>query len=155
MAVQPIPKDQDAAIPYLAVQGGAQAIEFYQRAFGAKELSRVNMPGGGIGHAELVIGNARFMLADEFPDFNFLAPPSVGGTPVTIHVYVEDVDRFAKHAVREGLKELKAIETHFYGDRGGKYQDPFGHIWSFSTHVEDVSNEEIERRAAEMFGGAG
>ena len=153
MAVQPIPQDQDAAIPYLAIQGAGNAIEFYKRAFGARELSRVSMPGGAVGHAEMVIGNARFMIADEFPDFGFLAPPSIGGTPVTIHVYLEDVDSFAKHAIAEGLKELRGIETHFYGDRGGKYQDPFGHIWSFSTHVEDVSNEEIERRAANMFGG--
>lgn len=155
MAVQVIPDGQDAAIPYLCVQNAAQAIDFYRRAFGAKELMRVGMPGGSVGHAEMTIGNARFMLADEFPDFGFLAPPSIGGSPVTIHVYVPDVDGFTKQAIAEGLTVLSAVQTQFYGDRSGKFQDPFGHIWSFATHVEDVSNEEIERRAAQKFGGAG
>lgn len=154
MAVQPIPKDQDAAIPYLAIQGAAKALEFYQRAFGAEELMRISMPGGAIGHAELTIGNARIMVADEFPDFGFLAPPSIGGSPVTIHVYVADVDSFAAKAVAEGLTVLSEVKTQFYGDRSGKFQDPFGHIWSFATHVEDVPNDEVERRAAQMFGGA-
>jgi PhnB protein len=154
MAVSPIPKDQDAAIPYLCIQNAASAIEFYQRAFGAKELMRIGMPGGTIGHAEMTIGNARIMIADEFPDYGFLAPPTVGGSPVTIHVYVEDIDSFAKKAVSEGLIELSPVQTQFYGDRSGKFRDPFGHIWSFATHVEDVPNDEVERRAAQMFGGA-
>lgn len=153
MAVQPIPTGQEAAIPYIAVKDANAAIDFYRRAFGAKELMRLAMPGGLVGHAEIKIGAARIMLADEYPDYEFLSPPTVGGTPVMIHIYVEDVDRFVKKALAEGLKELRPLETHFYGDRGGKYQDPFGHIWIFSTHVEDVPQDEVERRAAQMFGG--
>ncbi len=152
MTVKPIPPEQDAAIPYLCVKDANAAIDFYQRAFGAKELMRIGMPGGAVGHAELTIGNAHIMLADEFPDFGFVSPPTVGGSPVTIHVYVADVDSFIKHALAAGLKELRPLETHFHGDRGGKYEDPFGHTWFFSTHVEDVAPDEIARRAAQMFG---
>jgi PhnB protein len=153
MAVQPIPAGQDAAIPYICVNDGNAAMAFYKQAFGAKELCRIGMPGGAIGHAELSIGNARIMLADEFPDMGFLGPKTIGGSPVTIHVYVPDVDNFIKTALAAGLKELRPLEDHFHGDRGGKYEDPFGHLWFFSTHIEDVSPEEIERRAAAMFGG--
>lgn len=155
MAVQPIPAGQEACIPYLAIKGAAKAIEFYTRAFGAVELSRVSMPGDMIGHAELKIGDARIMIADEFPDYGFLGPESIGGSPVTLHVYVENVDAFVERAAAQGLKVLQPVKTQFYGDRSGKFQDPFGHVWSFATHLEDVSNEEIEKRAAAMFGGGG
>lgn len=154
MAVQPIPPGQDAAIPYFAVRDANAAIDFYQRAFAAQVLTRVGMPNGRIGHAELAIGNARFMLADEFPDMGFLSPESIGGTPVTIHVYVPDVDSFIQTALAAGLKELRGLQNQFYGDRSGSFKDPFGHIWNFATHIEDVPSDEIERRAAAMFGAA-
>jgi PhnB protein len=149
--VKAIPEGQEAPIPYLAVKGAASAIDWYKKVFGAEELFRVEN-GGMVGHAELAIGGGRIFLADEFPDMDVRGPKSIGGTPVTIHLYVEDVDALASRAAEAGAKFSRAVETQFYGDRGGKFEDPFGHQWWIATHVEDVSPEEMKRRAKELFG---
>jgi PhnB protein len=149
--VKAIPEGRDCAIPYLCVKGAAEAIEFYKKAFGARELMRMGQPDGLIGHAELKIGNAVIMLADEFPNMGVLSPQTLGGTPVTIHLYVEDVDEVAKEAVAAGARVLRPIEDQFYGDRGGKLEDPFGHAWWIATHKEDLSPEEMKKRAAALF----
>ncbi len=128
------------------------AIDFYTRAFGAVELFRIGSP-GMVGHAEMKIGNAIIMLADEHPEMGAVSPETVGGTPVQLLVYVEDVDSFTATAVAEGLTVLRPVEDQFYGDRSGQFKDPFGHVWSFATHVEDVSPEEMNNRAAAMYGG--
>ena len=133
---------------YLCVKGAAAAIDFYKRAFGARESMRIPMAGGKIGHAELRVGDALFMLADEFPEMNFRSPQSLGGTPVNIVIYVENVDELVKQAEKAGAKVLRPPANQFYGDRMATLQDPFGHSWSFATHVEDLSPEEIEERAA-------
>ena len=138
-----------ALTPYLALADAAAAIDFYLRAFGAKEVMRIEHQ-GKIGHAELEIGGARVMLSDEFPEHQALSPRAYGGTPVMLHLYVDDVDGFAAQACAEGLKTLEPVRTQFYGDRAGKFEDPFGHVWWFATHVEDVPLDEIRRRAAAL-----
>lgn len=150
--VKPIPEGYSAVTPNLCVKGAADAIEFYKEVFGATELMRIGAPGGKIGHAELNIGGATIMLADEFPELGFVSPQTLGGSPVIMMVYVEDVDATAKRAIAAGAKELRPVEDQFYGDRSGKYADPFGHVWMIATHKEDVSPAEIERRAAAMSG---
>lgn len=152
MAVKPIPDGYPILTPYLIVNDGAAAISFYKTAFGAVERMRLAAPGGGIGHAELAIGDAVVMLADEHPDWGALSPRSVGGTPVGLHLYVGDVDAVVARAVAAGAKLLHAVENKFYGNRNGTIEDPFGHKWYVSTHVEDVSPEEIDRRAAALHG---
>ena len=149
--VKAIPEGRDCAIPYLCVKGAAEAIEFYKKAFGAKELMRMGQPDGLIGHAEMKIGNAVIMLADEFPNMGVLSPQTLGGTPVTIHLYVEDVDEVAKQAVAAGARVLRPIEDQFYGDRGGKLEDPFGHAWWIATHKEDLPPDEIKILGAALF----
>ena len=146
--IKPIPDEYRGATPYLCVKGGAAAIDFYKQAFGARESMRIPMAGGRIGHAELRVGDALFMLADEFPEMNFRSPQSLGGTPVNIVIYVENVDELVKQAENAGAKVLRPPADQFYGDRMATLQDPFGHSWSFATHVEDVSPQEIEERAA-------
>ncbi|MBA3440138.1 MAG: VOC family protein [Pyrinomonadaceae bacterium] len=148
----PIPDGYKGAIPYLCVNGAESAIDFYKQAFGATEMMRIADPSGKVGHAEIKIGGAPIMLADEFPDWGFRAPQTLGGSPVTIHLYVEDVDTVVGQATAAGAKVLRPVEDHFYGDRAGKLEDPFGHVWYIATHKEDVSPEEIQRRAAAMFG---
>ena len=151
--VNPIPEGYAAATPYLCCRNAANAIEFYTKAFGAKEKMRFADPKSGqIGHAELTVGKALIMLADEYPDMGFLSPESLGGSPVTIHMYVEDVDAFFKRALAAGAKETRPVAEQFYGDRSGQLTDPFGHRWSFATHVEDVSPEEMQKRAAKLYG---
>jgi PhnB protein len=149
-AVKPIPDGYPSLNPYLIVRDGAAAIDFYQNVFGAKLRMKLDAPGGRIGHAELEIGNGLFMLADEHPEMGALAPTTIGGTPVGLHVYLEDVDAVAKKAVAAGATLKRPVENQFYGDRLGSIIDPFGHLWHISTHVEDVSPEEIGRRAAAM-----
>ncbi|WP_336407548.1 VOC family protein [Tahibacter soli] len=127
------------------MRDGARAIDFYAAAFGAKELFRLADKNGKVGHAELELGDSRFMLADEFPDFGALAPPSVGGTPVCLHVYVADVDAAFARAVAAGATELRAVADQFYGERRGMLADPFGHKWSLATAVRDVSPEEMQK----------
>jgi len=146
--VKPIPDEYRGATPYLCVKGGADAIEFYKKAFGAREIMRIPMVEGKIGHAELKVGEALFMLADEFPEMDFRSPQALGGTPVNIVIYVENVDELVKQAENAGAKVLRPPTDQFYGDRLAALQDPFGHSWSFATHVEDVSPEELEERAA-------
>jgi PhnB protein len=153
MAVDPIPAGYPRVSPYLCCRGAAAAIEFYADVFGATE--RMRMPGDSpenIGHAELEIGSGIVMLADEFPDHGFLSPQTLGGSPVTVHVYVEDVDAVFARALALGATESRPVEDQFYGDRLGQFTDPWGHRWSVASHVEDVSEAEMARRAAEYDG---
>jgi PhnB protein len=148
--VKPIPDGYPAVTPYLIVADGAGAIAFYERAFGAVVRLRLAQPDGRIGHAELEIGDSLIMLADEAPSMGALAPATVGGTPVGLHLYVEDVDAAAARAVATGATVIHPVEDKFYGDRMGTFADPFGHRWYLTTHIEDVSPEEIGRRAAAL-----
>ena len=150
---KPIPDGYPRVTPYLIVDGGSAAIDFYTSVLGAKERMRMGGPDGRVGHAELEIGDSLIMLADEFPDMGALSPKSVGGTPVTIHLYVEDVDATFAQALEAGATSTRDVEDKFYGDRGGEFLDPFGHRWSLATHVEDISPEEMEKRAAAMMPG--
>jgi PhnB protein len=148
--VKPVPDGYHTVTPYLSVKGASEAIEFYRKAFGAEELFRMPMPGGLIGHAELQIGDSRIMLADEMPQSTAKSPRSLGGATAGFNIYIPDVDTRFKRAVDAGAKVLRPVETQFYGDRSGTVEDPFGHCWTISTHVEDVSPEEMERRMAEL-----
>lgn len=150
--VKPIPEGHQGAIPYLSVRNATDAIAFYKEAFGAA-VSLCIAHEGKVGHAELEIGEAKIMLSDEFPDHDALSPQTIGGTPVVIHLYVEDVDAFTTRAIGAGLKVLRPVADQFYGDRGGKFEDPFGHRWWIATHKEDISPEELNNRAAALFGG--
>jgi PhnB protein len=152
MAVKPIPEGYHSVTPYLIVRGGAEAIDYYKKAFGATELFRMAAPGGKIGHAEIKIGDSPIMLSDEHPDLGFKSPQSLGGTPVSIMVYVEDVDTIFKQAVDAGGTVKEAVQDKFYGDRMGSVVDPFGHVWHVGTHKEDVPMEEMERRAKAAHG---
>lgn len=153
MAVKPIPDGYPRVMPYLIVDGAAEAIELYKRIFGATERMRMDAPGGKVGHAELEIGGSVIMLADEFPDMGNRGPKAFGGSPVSLMVYVEDVDATFATAIDAGAKEVSAIEDKFYGDRMGMFEDPFGYSWNVATHTEDVPPEEMERRAAEAMPG--
>ncbi len=153
-SVKPIPDGYPRVSPYLVVDGAAQAIDFYTQVLGASERMRMGGPDGKIGHAELEFGDSVVMLADEYPDMGYVGPKAVGGTPVTIGVYVEDVDKTFDAAVKAGAKALRPVEDQFYGDRSGQIEDPFGHRWSISTHVEDVPPDEMQKRAAAMGGGS-
>lgn len=148
--VNPIPEGYPRVSPYLIVDDAAAAIEFYTSVLGATERMRMDAPGGRIGHAELELGGSVIMLADEHPEIDAIGPKSVGGTPVSLHVYVEDVDAVFGRAVDAGAKVTQALEDKFYGDRSGGFEDPFGHHWNVASHVEDVSADEMERRAAEV-----
>jgi len=150
--VNPIPEGYHAVTPYLVVDDAAKAIEFYQKAFAAQAGVRLDMPGGKIGHAELKIGDSMIMLADEFPEMDALSPKTVGGTPVNIALYVEDVDATVELAISCGATITKPIQDQFYGDRSGTLVDPFGHKWTIATHIEDVSDEEMKKRADDLFG---
>lgn len=150
MTVKPIPDDYRGATPYLCIKDAARAIDFYVKAFGARETMRMAQPDGRVGHAEIRIGNAPVMLADEFPEMGFRSPKTLGGSPVNILVYVEDVDAFAKQAEAAGATIKRPLADQFYGDRVVVLEDPFGHSWSFATHVEDVSPDEMRKRAAEQ-----
>jgi len=145
--VNAIPAGYEGATPYLIINGAARALEFYGKAFGATEIMRIPTPEGKVGHAEIKIGTAIVMLADEFPDMNCKSPQSLGGSPVSIMVYVQDVDAFVKRAVAAGAKVINPVEDKFYGDRSGSLEDPFGHHWHFATHVEDVPPDEMAKRA--------
>ena len=151
--VKPIPEGYPRVTPYLHVSGAAAAIEFFSSVLGAQERMRMPAPGGKIGHAEVEIGESIIMLADEFPDMDVRGPKAIGGTPVTLHVYVDDVDAVFDAALAAGAAAVRAVENQFYGDRVGQFEDPFGHRWSVASHVEDVPPHEMERRMAEAMAG--
>ena len=146
--VKPIPEGYHAVTPYLIIKGAADALEFYKKAFGATELFRMAQPDGKIGHAEIQIGDSRIMLADEHPEMKHLSPQTLGGSAVSIMLYVEDVDTVYNQAIAAGGSEQRALEDKFYGDRVGSLVDPFGHIWHVGTHKEDVTPEEMHKRLA-------
>ena len=146
MAVKPIPEGYQSVSPALAVDGAAEAIEFYRRAFGAKERFRMPGPDGSIAHAELEIGDSVVMISDPFPHSTVRPPRELGGTTVGLFVYVENVDAVFEQAVKEGATVTMALEDMFWGDRFGTVTDPYGHSWSFATHIEDVPPEEMEER---------
>jgi PhnB protein len=145
---KPIPDDYPRVTPYLIVDGAGAAIDFYCSVLGATERVRMPAPDGRIGHAELQLGSSMIMLADENAQMDVRGPRAIGGTPVSLHVYVEDSDAVFERAVQAGAKALHAVEDRFYGDRSGQFEDPFGHRWDVSTHVEDVPPEEMSKRAA-------
>ena len=147
MAVKPIPEGYHSVTPYLIIKGAADAIEFYKQAFGATELFRFPAPDGKIGHAEIKIGDSPIMLADEFAEMGYKGPRALGGSPVSLMIYLEDVDTVFNRAVEAGASVKEAVQDKFYGDRTGTLTDPFGHVWHVSTHKEDVSMEEMEKRA--------
>jgi PhnB protein len=147
--VSPIPEDYPRVVPYLIVDGAAAAIDFYKAVLGATERFRLGGPDGKVGHAELEIGDSVIMLADEHREMDARGPKSVGGTPVSLHVYVEDADGVFARATEAGAKALRPVEDRFYGDRTGGFEDPFGHRWHVATHVEDVPEDEMSKRAAE------
>jgi PhnB protein len=151
--VKPIPDGYHVVTPYLSIKGAAAAIDFYKRAFGATEVMRMAQPDGRVGHAELMIGDSKIVLADEFPELDFRSPLSFGGSPVHLHLYVEDSDAVVKQAVAAGARVLRAVQDQFYGDRSGSIADPHGHVWHVATHKEDLTPEEIRRRAAAQHKG--
>ncbi len=146
--VKPVPDGYHTVTPYLIVQGGAKALAFYGQVFGAIERERMQDATGKVHHAEIDIGSSRIMLADEHPEIGALSPPTVGGTAVSIHLYVEDVDAVVAKAVAAGATLVRPVADQFYGDRVGGITDPFGHRWFIATHKEDLSSAEIHRRAA-------
>src|SRR5829696_8279816 len=148
-AVKAIPDEYPQVIPYLVVDGAADAIDFYTKVLGATERMRMPGPADTVGHAELQLGSGMIMLADEFPDMGAKGPKSFGGSPVTISVDVEDVDDVFGRAIAAGATEVRPVADQFYGDRSGQFDDPFGHRWSVASHVEDVSAEEMAKRASE------
>jgi len=147
MAVKSIPEGYHSVTPYLIIKGAADAIEFYKKAFGATELFRFPAPDGKIGHAEIKIGDSPIMLADEFAEMGYKGPQALGGSPVSLMIYLEDVDTVFNRAVEAGASVKEAVQDKFYGDRTGTLTDPFGHVWHVSTHKEDVSMAEMEERA--------
>ena len=152
MKAKPIPRGYESAIPYLYCRNAVKALAFYKKAFGATERIRMAMPTGKIGHAEIQVAGAKIMLADEFKDMNVLGPQSIGGTPVTVLIYVRDVDAFAKRAVKAGAKIVYPPSDQFYGDRNCKLIDPFGHAWMFASRKENLTPKQQLKRAAALFG---
>jgi PhnB protein len=150
MAVQPVPEGYNTVTPYLAVPNAAEAIDFYTRALGAKERSRMSGPGDSVMHAELEIGDSLIMLSDPFPQSSTKTPKELGGTSVSIMVYVDDIDALYKQAIDAGATSLMEPDDMFWGDRFGSVQDPFGHSWTIATHIEDVSSEEMQKRSEEF-----
>ncbi len=148
--VKAIPEGYHAVTPYLIIDGAAAAIDFYKKVFGAVEVMRLPGPDGRLGHAEITIGDSHVMMADENPDMNARAPKSVGGSPISLLLYVDNVDQTVERAVAAGAKLVRPVEDKFYGDRMGGIEDPFGHQWYVGTHIEDVSPEEMEKRMAGM-----
>ncbi len=151
--VEPIPEGYPRVSPYLVVDNCSEAIEFYSNVLGARERMRMPAPDGKIGHAELELGGSLIMLSDEYPEMDVRSPKSVGGTPVILNVYVEDVDVVFNKALQAGARSLREVENQFYGDRSGQFEDPFGQRWSVATHVEDVPPDEMASRVEEAMGG--
>ncbi len=154
MAVKPIPDGYRSVTPYLSIKGAAKALDFYKKAFGAEERMRMDH-NGMIMHAEIMIGDSMVMLADEFPDMGHVSPHALGGTPVSLMLYVSDVDAVMARAIAAGATEKRAANNEFYGDRMGAVTDPFGHVWSIATHIEDVTPDEMNRRFEDMMKGMG
>ncbi|MEU7633950.1 VOC family protein [Nocardia sp. NPDC049220] len=152
--VKPVPEGYPVVSPGLSIDGAAAAIDFYKNVFGATERMRMPGPDGTIAHCELMFGDSVVMLGDPAPDMGFLDPKTIGGTPVNLYVYVEDADAAFAAALAAGATELTAMTTHFYGDRSGAFEDPWGHRWTVATHVEEVPPDEMDRRMAEQFGGS-
>jgi PhnB protein len=152
--VKPIPDGYPQVTPYLVVDGANAAVDFYNQVFGTTERMRLPGPDGKVGHCELQLGDSVIMLADEVPEMGARGPRSVGGTPVSLSVYVEDVDGVFERALKAGARSLREPADQFYGDRAGQFEDPFGHHWSVATHIEDVSPEEMAKRAAAQGTGA-
>lgn len=150
MAVTPSPEGFHTITPDLVCRGAAKAIAFYEKVFGARVIDKMEMPGGKIGHAYLQIGSSPLFLADEFPEWGSAFPESIGGSPVVIHLYVDDVDAIWKKAIDAGVVVEMPLENMFWGDRDGKIKDPFGHRWSLATHVEDVTPDEMAARQKKM-----
>jgi PhnB protein len=150
--VDPIPSDYPRVTPYLSIDGAAKAIEFYSTILGAVERVRMGGPDGKVGHAELELGGSMIMLADSFPDMGAPTPKALGGSAVTLMVYVEDVDDVFARAIKAGATEIAPVQDQFYGDRSGQFEDPFGHRWNVASHVEDVSPEDMAERAAHVTG---
>ncbi len=148
--VKPVPDGYHTVTPYLYIRGASDALAFYAKAFGAKEIMRIPAPGGKIGHAEIEIGNSRLMMADEHPEMGARGPKSIGGTSFSIMLYVENADALFARAVAAGAEVKEPMQDKFYGDRSGTVMDPFGHVWHVSTHMEDVTPEELNRRMAAM-----
>ena len=151
---KPIPDDYPRVTPYLFIDGASAAIDFYCSVLGATERMRMPGPDGSVFHAELELGDSMIMLGDQNPDMNARGPRAIGGTPMMLHVYVEDADSVFEQAIGAGAKALRPVEDQFYGDRSGRFEDPFGHRWDVATHVEDVPREEMERRAAAAMAAA-
>ena len=151
-----IPKGYNSISPYLVVKGAAKAIEYYKKVFGAKEVVRMDQPDGKVGHAELQIGDSRIMLAEENPSMGqgHVSASGIGASPVSLYLYIPDVDRVIERAVDEGAKVLKPVQDQFYGDRTGFIQDPFGHLWGVATHIEDVAPKELAERAKKVMQAA-
>lgn len=151
MPVKAIPDGYHSVTPYLSIKNASDAIEFYKKAFNAIELFRLDMPGGIIGHAEIQIGNSRIMLADPCDDVSFGDPKTLGGSTVGLYVYVDDVDGMYSQSVAAGAKQINPVEDQFYGDRIGTIEDPYGHRWFIATHKEDLTPEELNKRAEDLF----
>jgi PhnB protein len=151
-----IPKGYNSISPYLVVKGAAKAIEYYKKVFGATEVVRMDQPNGKVGHAELQIGDSRFMLAEENPSMGqgHVSASGIGASPVSLYLYIPDVDRVIERAVDEGAKVLKPVQDQFYGDRTGFIEDPFGHLWGVATHIEDVAPKELAERAKKVMQAA-
>ena len=149
--VKPIPKGFHAITPYLAVKDANAAIEFYRQVFGAREVGRITLPGGTVGHAELQIGDSRLMLAQEMPEWGNKSPTTLGGSPVAIALYVADVDATYQRALDAGATVIEPVKDQFHGDRSGSLLDPFGHKWHVMTHIEDLSFDEMQKRCDAMF----
>jgi PhnB protein len=151
--VNAVPAGHRTVTPYLAIKNAAKALEFYKEAFAATESYKLMLPDGRLGHAEILLGDSVIMLADEFPEYGGKSPETLSGSPVSIHLYVEDADAFFNKALAAGAKERKPVMDQFYGDRSGELEDPFGHLWWVATHKEDVAPEELQKRVQAMFAG--
>ena len=152
MEAKAIPEGYQNITPVLVVKDGLKAIEYYKKVFGAIDKGTMMMPDGkSVAHAELMIGNSKIMLSDEFPEMKCLSPTSIGGSPISLYLYVEDVDKTFNLAVSEGGQSLSPVQDMFYGDRHGSIQDPFGHIWSIATRIKDLTREELKKAAEEAF----
>ena len=146
--VKPIPEGYHSVTPYLIINGAGDAIDFYKKAFGATELFRMPAPEGKIGHAEIKIGDSPIMLADESLEMGYKSATTLSGSPVSLMIYVEDVDKVYNQAIAAGGTEVKGVQDQFYGDRSGTLKDPYGHVWHIATHKEDVTPEEMDKRMA-------